>query len=186
MSFDLKQYLVENKLTRNSRLLPEVRTEKQKYAVVQIEHKPTGTIFYSYTENPASYLQQVLKYRSEEDVIPGNESISNLLRQDTEIKNYQLDVTDVYDSLDKAREEAAASNKNAGVKYKLGRRPKEKMVPVLSLAKGDSKQLNDFYIIKVSALSDPKYKDAKVDKSRTYTYGGDTYYKVLNLNVERV
>lgn len=169
-------------------ILTEARSEKQKIAVVQIEHKPTQTIFYSYTTKPGTHLQHVLKRRAEEEVKDDNDTVSNLLRKDPDVKNYTIDIVDLVDDVDKARTLAKQWNDQAGVKYKMGRRPKIKEVPTITLDKADSKSLsplNDLFIIKKSALSDPKYKDLEVDKTQTYTFGNDTYYKVLSLNVER-
>jgi hypothetical protein len=165
--------------------LKEGRTENRKVAVVQIEHKPTKTIFYSYTAYPAEYLQHVMTYRKSEKAKEGSDTLSQLLRQDTETKNYTLDVVDVVDSMEQARDLAKKYNKQAGVKYKLGRKAKDQQVEVIVLDKNDSKQLNDLFVIKKTALTDPKYKEVKVDKTRAYTMDGNTYYAVLNLNVER-
>lgn len=169
-------------------ILTEARTEKQKVAVVYVEHKPTNTIFYGYTTRPSTYLKHIIALRSKEKTKVDNDTVSNIIRKDPDVRNYSIDVVDLVDDVDKARTLAKQWNDQAEVKYKMGRKPKIKEVPVITLDKADSKSLsplNDYYIIKKSALSDPKYKDLEVDKTQTYTFGNDTYYKVLSLNVER-
>lgn len=186
MSFDLKRYLVENKLTRLSRTLGEVKTEERKVALIRVTHKPSKRQIYTYTAEPGGYLKYTLNLRSKEQVIPDDNSFTNLMRQDNTLGNWSIDIIETGLGLDTARYNAAELNDLYGEKYKLGRKPKSKQVEPVQLAKEHSKRFNQAYYIKKTATVLDRYKNIPVDRDNTVTLDGEQYYQVLSPNVERV